>query len=74
MKKKINIAIVGLGNIGLCLYQYLSLNKKELSNKTNVIPNIVYVSAKNINKKRKVTIPKNTWSRIAISNKIIFLM
>jgi len=61
MKKKINIAIVGLGNIGLCLYQYLSLNKKELSNKTNVIPNIVYVSAKNINKKRKVTIPKNKW-------------
>ena len=58
MKKKINIAIVGLGNIGSYLYRYLNHNKKELSNKTNVIPNIIFVSAKNIKKKKKYKNPK----------------
>ena len=61
MKKKINIAIVGLGNIGSYLYRYLNHNKKELSNKTNVIPNIIFVSAKNIKKKRNIKIPKKKW-------------
>ena len=62
MKKKIlNIAIVGLGNIGSYLYKYLSTNKKILSAKNNCIPNIVYVSAKNKNKKRNLTINKKKW-------------
>ena len=47
MKKDINIAIVGLGNIGSYLYKYLNKNKNYLTKKTNMIPNIVFVSAKN---------------------------
>ena len=49
--KKLNIAIIGLGNIGSYLYKYLIKNKKILSKKNNCIPNIIYVSAKNRNKK-----------------------
>ena len=61
MKKSLNLAIVGLGNIGLYLYKYLLKNKDYLAKKTNVVPNILYVSAKNIKKKRKVKIPKSKW-------------
>ena len=46
--KKLNIAIIGLGNIGIYLYKYLLTNKNILSKKNNCIPNIIYVSAKNI--------------------------
>ncbi len=45
--KKINIAIIGLGNIGSYLYDYLTKNKTILSKKNNCVPNILYVSAKN---------------------------
>ena len=51
MKKKLNIAIVGLGNIGSYLYNYLIKNKSILSKKNNCEPNIIFVSAKNIKKK-----------------------
>ena len=61
MKKKINIAIIGLGNIGSYLYKYLIKNKSQLSKKTNVEPNIIYVSAKNKLKKRDIRIPKAQW-------------
>ena len=60
-KEKINIAIVGLGNIGVSLYKYLIKFKKQLSQKTNVIPNIIFVSAKNPKKKRGLVINKNKW-------------
>ena len=56
--KKLNIAIVGLGNIGGYLYKYLKTNKKILSKKNNCIPNIIFVSAKNKNKKRHLKISK----------------
>ena len=46
-----NIAIVGLGNIGSYFYDYLQKNKKNLFNKTNTIPNILYVSARSLKKK-----------------------
>ena len=59
--RKLNIAIVGLGNIGSYLYKYLNDNKKILSEKNNCLPVIKYVSAKNKNKKRKVKIKKNQW-------------
>ena len=55
-KKKINIAIIGLGTIGSYLYKYLEKNKALLAKKTNVIPNISYVSAKNLTKKRNLKI------------------
>ena len=35
-KRKFNIAIVGLGNIGLNLYRYLINNKKSIVQKNNV--------------------------------------
>ena len=59
--KKLNIAIVGLGNIGSYLYKYLKNNKKILAKKNNCMPNIIYVSAKNKNRKRDIKIPKNEW-------------
>ncbi len=59
--KKLNIAIVGLGNIGTYLYKYLHKNKKILSKKNNCIPNVLYVSAKNKNKNRGFKINKKKW-------------
>ncbi len=62
MKKKFfNIAIVGLGNIGLSLYKHLINNKQSIKKKTNIDLNVKYVSAKNKQKKRKISIPKNKW-------------
>ena len=60
-QKKINIAIVGLGNVGSNLYKHLVKNKKNIQKKTNVDIVIKYVSAKNRSKKRKIFIPKNKW-------------
>ena len=60
-KRKINIVIVGLGNIGIYLYKYLKKNKKILSKKNNCIPEVIFVSAKNKKKKRDVKIPNNKW-------------
>jgi homoserine dehydrogenase len=60
-KKTMNIAIVGLGNIGQYLYKYINKNIKIITKKTNVIPNILYVSAKNKKKKRGIKIPKKKW-------------
>ena len=59
--KKMNIAIIGLGNIGSYLYKYLQTNKKILAEKNNCIPNVLYVSARNPKKKRKFKINKSKW-------------
>ena len=59
--KKLNIAIIGLGNIGSYLYKYLNQNKKIISKKNNCIPNITYISAKNKNRKRIFKINKKIW-------------
>ena len=59
--KKMNIAIIGLGNIGSYLFKYLKKNKKILSKKNNCIPNIRYISAKNKNRKRGIKINKKIW-------------
>ena len=56
--KKLNIAIVGLGNIGSYLFKYLSKNKMILAKKNNCIPNVIYLSAKNKNRKRKIKFNK----------------
>ena len=63
MKKRINIAICGLGNIGSYLYKYLIKNKKQLTEKNRSIPNILLVYAKNKKKKRNFTIPKKKWAK-----------
>ena len=57
--RKLNIAIIGLGNIGSYLFKYLNENKKFLTEKNNCKPIIKFVSAKN--KKRNIKISKNQW-------------
>ena len=59
--RKLNIAIVGLGNIGSYLFKYLKENKKILTEKNNCIPIVKYVSAKNKKRKRKIKIKKELW-------------
>jgi homoserine dehydrogenase len=67
MKKKMNIVIVGLGNIGSYFYNYLRKNRKIIFNKTNVTPNILFVSAKSFSKKRNFPLPKKIWLKNYIS-------
>jgi len=59
--KKINIAIVGFGNIGSYFYKILEKNKKTITIKTGKVPFVKYISAKSINKKRSIKIPKSKW-------------
>jgi len=59
MKNNINIAVVGLGQIGIYLLNELNTKKKDIELKTGKKINIVAVSARNINKKRKFKINKN---------------
>jgi len=59
--KKLNIAIIGLGNIGSYLYKYLKKNKKILSKKNNCVPNIIYVSARTKSKKRSIKFSNKLW-------------
>ena len=58
MKKNINIAIVGLGQIGIYLYNELNLKKNEIEKKTGKKIKIVAISAKSRNKKRRFSISK----------------
>ena len=58
MKHNVNIAIIGLGQIGNFLLNELNLKKKEIETKTGKRINIAAISAKNINKKRKFKINK----------------
>ena len=59
--KKLNIAIIGLGNIGSYLFKFLNDNKKILTEKNNCLPIIKYVSAKSKKRKRGIKIKKNQW-------------
>ena len=59
--RKLNIAIIGLGNIGSYLFNYLKENKEILTEKNNCQPLVKYVSAKNKGRKRKIKITKNQW-------------
>ena len=58
MNKKINIAIVGLGQVGIYLLNELKIKKKDIELKTGKKINVVAISARNINKKRKFKINK----------------
>jgi homoserine dehydrogenase len=53
MKKVINIAVVGLGQIGIYLLNQLNIKKKDIELKTGKKINIVAVSARSISKKRR---------------------
>jgi len=58
MKNKVNIAVIGLGQIGNYLLNELRNKKKDIKLLTGKELNIVAISAKNINKKRKYKINK----------------
>ena len=59
MGKIIKIAIVGLGQVGNFLYRELNLKKKDIEAITGKKIQIVAISAKNKNKKRKYKVNKN---------------
>ena len=65
--KKINIAIIGFGNIGSYFYKVLQKNIKKISAKTGKTPIVKYISAKNLNKRRKIKIPKSKFFKNAIN-------
>ena len=52
MSKVINIAIVGLGQIGNYLYNELNIKKKEIEKKTGKRIKIIKIITKNIKKKK----------------------
>ena len=58
MSKNINVAIIGLGQIGIYLYNEINQKKKLIENKTGKKIKIIAISAKNKNKKRKFPINK----------------
>ena len=58
MKNIVNIAVVGLGQVGIYLLNELNTKKKDIEVKTGKRINIVAISAKNINKKRQFKINK----------------
>ena len=58
MNKIINIAIVGLGQVGIYLYNELKIKQKDIEKKTGKKINIVAISAKNKDKKRRFKIDK----------------
>ncbi len=58
MDKFVNIAIVGLGQIGIYLYNELKLKKQQIERKTGKKIRVIAISAKNKNKKRKFKINK----------------
>ncbi len=59
MSKIKKIAIVGLGQIGIFLYNELKNKKNEIEKKTGYKIQIEAISAKNINKRRKFKIDKS---------------
>ncbi len=61
MNKFINIGIVGLGQVGIYLYNELNLKKKDIEKKTGKKIKIVAISAKNKNKKRRFPISKKNF-------------
>ena len=58
MNKIMNIAVVGLGQVGIYLFNELNIKKKDIELKTGKKIKIVAVSARNINKKRQFKIDK----------------
>ena len=58
MNRVKNIAIIGLGQVGIYLYNELIIKKKEIEIKTGKQINVVAISAKNKNKKRRFKIDK----------------
>ena len=66
MKNNINIAVVGLGQVGSYLLNELNIKKKDIELKTGKKINIVAISARNINKKRQFKINKKIFFKNAL--------
>ena len=64
-----NIAVVGLGQVGIYLLNELNTKKKEIEIKTGKKINVVAVSARSISKKRKFKVNKTIKEGLA-TNKI----
>ena len=58
MNKIFNIAVVGLGQVGIYLLNELNTKRKNIELKSGIKFNVVAVSARNINKKRKFRVDK----------------
>src|SRR5210317_2387632 len=58
MKNLINIAVVGLGQVGIYLLNELNTKKKDIKHKTGKKINVVAVSARSISKKRRFKVNK----------------
>ena len=67
MNNNVNIAIIGLGQIGNYLYNELKIKKKEIEIKTGKKIHIVAISAKNKNKRRRF----NVDNKIFYSNPLV---
>ena len=78
MKNNVNIAIVGLGQVGNYLLNQLNNKKKEIEIKTGKKIIIQAISAKNINKKRKFKINKKIFFKNPLNifkkKKLIFFL
>ena len=78
INKKINIAVVGLGQVGNYLLNELNIKKKDIQLKTGKKIEIAGISAKNKNKKRRFKINKSIFFKNPIDiikkkkKKIIF--
>ena len=61
INRTIEIAIVGLGQVGIYLYNELNIKKNEIEKNWKKI-RIVAISAKNKNKKRRFNISKDFYT------------
>ena len=78
MKKEFNIAIAGLGQIGIFLYNELKRNQKTIQLLTGKKIKIVGLSARNKNKKEDTQLIKRSFLKIQLKclrvNKLIFYL
>ena len=64
MKNKINIAVVGLGQVGIYLLNELNTKKKDIEIKTGKKINIVAISARSIKKKEDTILIRKFFLKI----------
>ena len=61
MNKLINVAVVGLGQVGIYLLNELNTKKKDIELKTGKQINVVAVSARKLNHKRKFKVARKNF-------------
>lgn len=64
MSKLINIAVIGLGQVGNYLLNELNTKKRDIELKTGKKIRVVAVSARNINKKENLKLIKKYFIKI----------